>query len=736
MVGGRARKRRGGLRPESWRSDLLDVVLRALSVFGAVVCIPSVVMAVKADKLGVVVLDACALVLVLGLTIVNRLPQLTRAILTCVVFYIVGTGLMIGVGTIGQTYLLGFSIMTTLLVSRRWGHATVVLNGVTMVVTGYLGIAKPAMFGRAWTEGITGWLVVTANFLFVNASLLIAVGAVIQAIERALDRSVKARAALEREQTELVEVNTSLRDNKALLKIAGRMARLGGWRVDLATSTFLWSEEVCDLFEVPHGSTPTVQTVLDYCTPASRLVAEANFTRLLREGTPLDIVKEIVTPTGKHIWMRSVGSVQRDEAGTITHGYGYIQDVSAQKAAEAKHDAFEEHIRQAQKMETIGSLAGGVAHDMNNLMSVVVSYSEILADELPVDDPARADLLEIHAAGRRATALTRQLLAFSRQQVLAPKVIDLAEIVGGMEKMLRRLIGEDVEMATICAAGGGKVLVDPGQIEQVVMNLAVNARDAMPTGGRITIETSDVVLDESDVADLEGAVPGPHVRLAVRDTGVGMDRATQARMFEPFFTTKEQGKGTGLGLATVFGVVRQSGGTIAVDSEPGKGTTFEVYFPLAEGTVSVRSDIPSSERSTLRGKETVLLVEDEEGVRVLARTILQKFGYHVLEAQNPGDALLLCEQHASSIDLLLTDVVMPRTSGRKLAERLLLLRPGMKVLFMSGYTDDAVVRHGIQDSTIAFLQKPITPDLLARKVREVLDAKDRSAAFEPRVASS
>jgi two-component system cell cycle sensor histidine kinase/response regulator CckA len=356
-----------------------------------------------------------------------------------------------------------------------------------------------------------------------------------------------------------------------------------------------------------------------------------------------------------------------------------------------------------------------VAHDFNNLLSVVLSYSQMLAEDLKEDDPMRADLEEIRNAGLRAVELTRQLLAFSRQQVLEPKIIDLTAIVGGMEKMLRRLIGEDVELTAFGAPGLGKVLVDPGQIEQVILNLVVN-----PRGGMLTIEMANVVLDEAYASEHVGVTPGTHVMLAVSDTGTGMDAATKARMFEPFFTTKEKGKGTGLGLATVFGIVQQSGGTIWVYSEPGEGTTFKVYFPLAAG--AIRALVAAPDRGSVHGSETILLVEDEEAIRVVTRTILRKHGYTVLEAQNGGDALLLCEQHPSTIHLLLTDVVMPRMSGRQLAERLQPLRPDMKVLYMSGYTDDAVVRHGILEATLAFIQKPITPDGLLRKVREALSA--------------
>ncbi len=391
-----------------------------------------------------------------------------------------------------------------------------------------------------------------------------------------------------------------------------------------------------------------------------------------------------------------------------------------QKRAQAERERLEEQLRASQKLKAIGSLAGGVAHDFNNLLSVILSYTEFAIEELPEGSSVREDLIEVRSAGERATVLTRQLLAFSRKQVLRPVALDLNQVAVGVEKLLRRVLGEDIDYVQDLAPDLGVVLADPGQVEQVLMNLVINARDAMPHGGKLTIETANVLLDQEYAAHHLDATPGPYVRLVVTDTGSGMDERTRSRLFEPFFTTKEKGKGTGLGLATVYGIVKQSGGNIWVYSEPGKGTTFKIYLPRALGT-KAEALTPSKVPRRLTGYETILLVEDEQALKEVAARSLTEAGYTVLMASDGEEALEISGQHAGEIQLLLTDVVMPRMGGRVLAERLAQTRPEIAVLYTSGYTDNAIVHHGVLDPGMLFLPKPFTAAELARKVRQALD---------------
>jgi two-component system cell cycle sensor histidine kinase/response regulator CckA len=425
-----------------------------------------------------------------------------------------------------------------------------------------------------------------------------------------------------------------------------------------------------------------------------------------------------------HLTNRKKDGSLFDERVTISSIYDESHEIVNYVAVKQDISEFvqlEEQLRQSQKMEAIGQLAGGVAHDFNNLLTGINGYSSLALQRIDGNHPIKSYLEEIRKAGERAANLTRQLLAFGRKQILQPKVLDLNSVVFDLDKMLRRLIGEDIDLLTITEPELGQVKADPGQIEQVILNLAVNARDAMPDGGQLTIQTSNVRLSEDYAQQHVSVVPGNYVMLAISDNGSGMDMDTRERVFEPFFTTKGAGKGTGLGLSTVYGIVKQSGGNTWVYSEVGKGTTFKIYLPRVDEPRD-GSDAQIGAKPMPRGTETILLVEDEEQVRQIAEVILENQGYQVLVAVNGEQALTLVEQHDNDIDLMITDVVMPQMGGRELGERLSSSRPGMRVLYMSGYTDDAIVRHGLMDERLEFIEKPFTADGLARKVRMVLDS--------------
>jgi signal transduction histidine kinase len=448
--------------------------------------------------------------------------------------------------------------------------------------------------------------------------------------------------------------------------------------------------------------------------------------------TPLTALTHAAEAIAKGDYTRRVGSTRRDEIGRLTRAFDtmggqiesaqqrLVHDLETRTKMEEARRALEEQLEQSRKMEAVGRLAGGVAHDFNNLLTAILGYSNLVLDDLEPAHPARGDVEQMRRAGESAALLTQQLLAFSRKQILQPQVLDLNQVVTRAESLLQRLIGEHIALVTTLDPSLEHVSADPGQLEQVILNLALNARDAMPEGGKLTIETSNVELDDAFVQQHGGSSKGRHVMLAVSDTGVGMDAETQTRIFEPFFTTKRRGEGTGLGLATVYGIVTQSGGSIWVYSETGRGTTFKVYFPRAfQAEVQA---LPSPRTEGLEGTETILLAEDQPEVRSVAVAVLERYGYRVLQASNGDEALQILRQHRGPIHLLLSDVVMPSMSGPELARLVQLKQPSIRVLYASGYTDDAIVRHGVLDPGVAFLQKPFTPTALLRKIRELLDA--------------
>jgi PAS domain S-box-containing protein len=452
-------------------------------------------------------------------------------------------------------------------------------------------------------------------------------------------------------------------------------------------------------------------------TPAEYHALEAEIVQhILKTGEPAEYEKAFVRKDGKRVAVVLTVFVVNSTEGRPSGIAAIIKDMTQRKQ-------LEQQFLQAQKMEAVGKLAGGVAHDFNNLLTVILSYTELLLKKVRSTSASRGFVEEIRAAAKRAAALTQQLLAFSRKQMLEPKVLDLNSLISDLEGMLRPLVGEAIDLVSVLAPRLGRIKADPSQLEQVIMNLVINARDAMPEGGQLTIETANVELTESHASKQPTMQLGPYVMLTVTDTGCGMNAETLSHIFEPFFTTKEPGQGTGLGLSTVYGIVKQSGGSIWVYSEEGEGTTFKIYLPrVRPATQRDTERLPGHDLEGVRGKETILLVEDEPVVRALIKNALNQHGYFVLDTQNGMDALRVGTQYAGQLDLLITDVIMPQMSGREVAHNLALIFPDLKILFISGFTDDAIVRHGVLEKGSAFLQKPFTPDVLLRKVRTILDS--------------
>ncbi|MCA1959632.1 MAG: PAS domain S-box protein [Desulfomonile sp.] len=454
----------------------------------------------------------------------------------------------------------------------------------------------------------------------------------------------------------------------------------------------------------------------------SEMMDEANakhvfsaYNRVFRTGKAEQALQFVFTrPDGVKRDVSASVSLMRDADGKPCGFRGIMRDVTEQKRLQEK-------LHQASKMEAIGRLAGGIAHDFNNLLTAVLGYANVLMQQIPHESRHQKKLIQIVRAAERAAGLTKQLLAFSRKQLLDVRVLDLNEVISGLEEMLHRLIGEDIELTTVYANDLGAVRADVGQVEQILMNLVVNARDAMPDGGELSIETANVTLDEEYARKHSEVTPGPYIMVAVSDTGVGMDQATLARIFDPFFTTKAKGMGTGLGLSTVYGIVKQHHGHVAVYSEPGRGTTFKVYLPRAGAVLEREAQTVAPEPRPV-GNETILIVEDAEVVRDLVGDVLGMLGYVVLKAADPEEALRISDSHHGAIHLLLTDVVLPQMDGKSLHRRIASTRPDMKVMYMSGYTDNFIVHHGVLDRDVHFIQKPFSVDNLAKKVRKALDA--------------
>jgi PAS domain S-box-containing protein len=519
---------------------------------------------------------------------------------------------------------------------------------------------------------------------------------------------------LEHEILERQHAESALRAAEERMRFTLEAAGVGIWDIDYTTGVLRWSEILERQYGLNAGCFGgTFEAFIGCVHPDDRESVREALGKAMKSGTDFIVEHRTIWPDGTVRWLSSAGRIHLAGNGEPVRALGISTDVTERRTLEAQY-------LQAQKMEAIGRLAGGVAHDFNNLLTVIIGYCELLLADFDPQDPRHADIAEIQSAGASAAGLTRQLLAFSRKQILEPIRLDLNAVVTHMRPMLGRLIGVELKIVLRLSPELALLKADRGQIEQILMNLAVNARDAMPRGGTLTIETDNVDLDENYTRRHFSVKPGPYVVLTVTDTGAGMTPAVQARLFEPFFTTKGTGQGTGLGLATVHGIVTRSGGSVNVYSELGRGTSFKVYFPRADASAEIAKTPMVARPGTPR--ETVLVVEDEEPIRELATRFLERQGYSVLVAANADEALRLIQSDAT-IDVLLTDVVMPGASGPELTDRLLALQPALKVIYMSGYTEAAIVQHGILNPGLAFLNKPFTSETLGQKLRQVLGSE-------------
>jgi PAS domain S-box-containing protein len=682
----------------SWRGPMLSRILRVSAWLGVVACVPSILITLQTGLLGVAALDASVLVLVVALYRLERIPYRWRAALFCVAPFALGIALLGIFGVYGQLFLIACAVLTSLLLGTRAGLIASGMGAVALAAAGLLDLTGPEQLLGQRANLKLWWLVIATNFALISSVLSVAVGLVMSRLEQALGEEIVMREAAA-QQRELLRTFVDAVPDVVFSKDAQ-----GRFKV--------FNHAALALVGLTHEQEMADKTVFDFYPPelAEKINAEDMAVIAGREILNREVT--LHDGDGTPQWYLTMKVPSRDPSGTITGLVGISRNITDRKQ-------LEEQLRQAQKMKAVGQLAGGVAHDFNNLLTVILGFSDVLR----ADAAAQPALLEsvdaIDDAAERAARLTRQLLAFSRQTLLQPKVLDLNATISDTGRMLSRLIGANIHFSLVLDPSISRVRVDPGQLDQVLMNLAVNARDAMPDGGALTIATHQVQITKALAAPLETTV-GPHVVIEVTDTGIGMSAQVMEHIFEPFYTTKGPGSGTGLGLATVFGIVRQSGGSIGVASEPGTGSTFRIYLPVvAEALAQAEAVVPLP---MPRGTETLLLVEDEAGVRELARRNLTAQGYDVLTASDGRDALTLVESRGGDIALLLTDVVMPNMSGPELVTAVHQRWPAIRVIYTSGYTSSAVVQAGVASSEVLFLQKPYAPTALLRMVRTALDA--------------
>jgi PAS domain S-box-containing protein len=702
---------------QEWRERILNWVLYGVAFFGVVALLGGVKLRLADGSLEDLTVYLILYPALLLATFVHRLGFVARALVLLGVLYVAAvTGfVLLGVASNGPVFLFAAVALAAILFDLRWGVCTLLLSAATMggMAAGFaLGWLDPPPIPPLGDRPL--WFTHTALVLALGTATLISPTFLIRRLERSVETSADLVLALRQRDRERERAQQALRASEARLLEAQRVARIGSFEWDVRKQTLWWSDEMYRVLGRDLDSyEPEFESFLAQIHWEDRgRVEEA--VRAWASGDGISSLEfRIVEAQGKVRYLRAEPRLERGADGEPERLLGTVQDIT-----EARE--LERQLRQSQKLEAVGQLAGGVAHDFNNLLTVIMGYGESLVAELKGEPQEAAK--EVCLAAERASLLTRQLLAFSRQQFLQPRILDVNGVVRELEGMLRRVIGEDVECELSLDPSVGRVMADAGQIQQIVLNLSLNARDAMPRGGRLTVQTYEADSFPETAEVTIGSDPVRYVCLSVGDDGCGMDPETRARIFEPFFTTKDTGKGTGLGLSTVYGIVKQSDGEIRVRSSPGHGTTVEVFLPWvdeAEGPAASESAEPDAEH---RGSETILVVEDEELVRRMARRALERCGYRVLEARDGAEALAIVRENRGDVDLVLTDLVMPRMGGVELVDRLREEWPKVRALFMSGYAHRAGWSGAVLPAEAALLEKPFGPREVAQKIRETLDA--------------
>ncbi len=681
-------------------------MLRVTMVLGAIVYVPSLLIALETGHTAVVVTDTVVMALVILLNVTRWGRFVFRAVVFCGLIYGLGAVLLVTVGPVAQIYLLGFSLLSTILLGSRAGIATVALNTATLLAVGWLGFAPPAMAVHGWEQTDFVWLVLTSNFTLVNALLAVTLGAILSALEATILREYSANEDLRASEERFRELAENIGEVFYSLEIHSRRMLYVSPR-----SLEVWGLEPITLYQ-------EAARLLERIHADDRDAFIAWWAELSNGGDSRPIDYRVVDPDDSIRWIRDTAYPVRDETGKVCRFVGTARDCSSERALEQERASLDEQLRQSQKMDAIGKLAGGIAHDFNNMLGVILGSAEMASDALEDHPGLRENIEQIQQAALRSSDLTRQLLAFARRQPIAPEVLDLNLTLQSMTGMLSRLVGEAISIEWEPTAGELPVLMDPTQVDQVLVNLVINARDAIDGVGIITIGTSSVRFDADDVRVHPELRAGTFAALSVRDTGSGMDESIRNRVFEPFFTTKSSGQGTGLGLATVYGIARQNGGMVNVYSEPGQGTVFRIYLPLQEPSTADRA--PRVVDGPAGGSETILFLEDEPALLSLGTRQLEQLGYRVLPARLPSEAIALADGFPEAIHLLLSDVVMPEMNGRQVFEHLQVLRPTLRCLYISGYTSDILSPQGVPEGGAQFLEKPFSLHKLAEKVRQAI----------------